>query len=387
MQVIIAGGGVGGLCLAQGLHRAGVRTTVLERDGSAALRAQGYRIHIDDTGDAALRACLPEPLYRLCLDTSNRPGTGRISVLDHRFRELFGTDPAAGEPVHTAVNRLTLRQILLHGLPDVRFGQAVSGYEQRPDGVLVRCADGTELTGDVLVGADGAGSAVRRQLLPAARVTDTQLRCVYGRTALAGADVPDRLLDGFTGVRDRKGHSMALGAFRARRAPAEAAAELASGPVLDAVPDYLMWAVVARGKDFAGSDEELWSCDGAALHELALRLIRRWHPVLRGLLTSADPASCFPVAIRSAEPVDAWPPGRVTVLGDAIHVMTPAGGVGANTALRDAARLTAALAAVDRGERPLAEAVGEYEADLREHGFAAVRASMENATRALIRAG
>jgi glycine/D-amino acid oxidase-like deaminating enzyme len=74
MRVIIIGGGLGGLCLAQGLHRAGVRVTVYERDPTAAIRQQGYRIHIDSRGAGGLHRCLPERLYKLFLATSGRPG-------------------------------------------------------------------------------------------------------------------------------------------------------------------------------------------------------------------------------------------------------------------------------------------------------------------------
>ncbi|MEU0570899.1 NAD(P)-binding protein [Nonomuraea sp. NPDC005983] len=56
-HVFVVGGGLGGLCLAHGLRRAGLGVTVYERDASAALRAQGYRIGLKDTGRRALRAC------------------------------------------------------------------------------------------------------------------------------------------------------------------------------------------------------------------------------------------------------------------------------------------------------------------------------------------
>jgi 2-polyprenyl-6-methoxyphenol hydroxylase-like FAD-dependent oxidoreductase len=81
------------------------------------------------------------------------------------------------------------------------------------------------------------------------------------------------------------------------------------------------------------------------------------------------------VRIRTSPPVSAWPPSRVTLLGDAIHAMTPARGSGANTALRDAALLSRALAraAADGGD--LVAPVGEYEKQMRAYGYAAVAAS------------
>lgn len=62
MHVLIAGGGIGGLCLAQALRANGVSAAVYERDSSPAGRAEGYRLHINPAGARSLRACLPAPL-------------------------------------------------------------------------------------------------------------------------------------------------------------------------------------------------------------------------------------------------------------------------------------------------------------------------------------
>jgi len=71
------------------------------------------------------------------------------------------------------------------------------------------------------------------------------------------------------------------------------------------------------------------------------------------------------------------------VLGDAIHLMPPIGGLGGNTALRDAHLLGRLLPAVHRGERELVAAIGDYESEMREYGAAAVRYSLEQKDQAL----
>jgi len=76
-----------------------------------------------------------------------------------------------------------------------------------------------------------------------------------------------------------------------------------------------------------------------------------------------------------------WKTTNITLLGDAIHNMTPMAGIGANTALRDAA-LTKTLVAVDRGGTPLLPAIHEYEGEMLDYGFAAVRQSLRNARQA-----
>jgi 2-polyprenyl-6-methoxyphenol hydroxylase-like FAD-dependent oxidoreductase len=84
----------------------------------------------------------------------------------------------------------------------------------------------------------------------------------------------------------------------------------------------------------------------------------------------------FVVRIRTSPAIAAWPPSRVTVLGDAIHAMSPAGGSGANTALQDALQLCRALTAADGGGDIIA-AVGQYEQRMREYGYAAIAASAQ----------
>jgi 2-polyprenyl-6-methoxyphenol hydroxylase-like FAD-dependent oxidoreductase len=362
MRVLIAGSGVGGLCLAQGLRGAGIEVTVFERDTAIAVREQGYRIHIDDNGGGALQRCLPEDLFELYLSTSTKLGPAGVRVLDHKGRQLAEFPPGTGEQVHTAVNRLTLREILAHGLDDaLRFDAQVTGFVEHDDRVEVCLANGDRITGDVLVAADGSNSLIRKRLLPDAELIDTGLRCVYGRTPLDAVDVPAQMRHGFTSVADGRGHSMALAVFDPRQP--------ITAPFLTPVTGYLMWAVITRATRWHSDDPR-------ALHELATKLIKRWQPALREFVARAEVGACLAVPIRSSVPVPPWPTGRTTLLGDAIHAMTPAGGKGANTALRDAALLTAQLTEVERGTARLGVALGEYEARMREYGFAAVTESL-----------
>ncbi|WP_327403947.1 FAD-dependent monooxygenase [Streptomyces sp. NBC_01288] len=81
-------------------------------------------------------------------------------------------------------------------------------------------------------------------------------------------------------------------------------------------------------------------------------------------------------------PVPAWHPSRITLLGDAVHAMSPAGGIGANTALRDAGLLAAALGKAAHG-RPIIDALADYESVMTGCGFDAVRTSADNGRRML----
>src|SRR5918992_4662643 len=126
LNVLIAGAGLGGLALAQGLRQAGIGVTVYERDPSPNHRPQGYRIHVDAAGHAALAECLPADLFELYVATSTRtPKTPLAVFFDHEFNQIRVGETRAGDTsprAPSAVNRLTLRQILLARLGDsVRF--------------------------------------------------------------------------------------------------------------------------------------------------------------------------------------------------------------------------------------------------------------------------
>jgi 2-polyprenyl-6-methoxyphenol hydroxylase-like FAD-dependent oxidoreductase len=220
-----------------------------------------------------------------------------------------------------------------------------------------------------VIGADGVGSAVRGQLLPHATVRDVGLRCIYGRMPIdAGTDglVPEDFHRGFCWVADDDGYGAGFAPVRFRSRPPGAS-------------DYLMTTLVATSQRLGLTDEELFGLSPVELWQIAVRATESWHPVLRRLLAHADPDTFFPIVIRAGERLDAWPSGPVTLLGDAIHTMPPTGGVGANTALQDAATLSGALLAAARGGTSLTEAVAAYERVMLPRGFDTIENSLRMA--------
>jgi 2-polyprenyl-6-methoxyphenol hydroxylase-like FAD-dependent oxidoreductase len=374
LRVAIAGAGLGGLCLAQGLARAGAAVTVYERDAAMDSRRQGYRLYVDARAGLALQRCLPAELFDAFLATCGQPGRC-FTVLSERLRVLHrvagdpAADPMAPATLSTSVHRQTLREILADGV-DIRFARAVTGFSADQDAVTVDLADGGSVQADLLVGADGVTSAVRQRYLPDASTVDTGSRCVYGRTPLTAEVLellPEPVLDGFTAVVGGA-IGMALGTVRFRTPPSSI---VTPGLRLTPVGDYVMWALAGPYDEFRVPAQELGGLDAGRLHRMVEGMVRSWHPRLRGLVARADVIETFLVRVRASVPVPAWPPSRVTVLGDAIHAMSPARGSGANMALRDAQRLCEALTACDE----LPDAVGRYEAEMREYGYAAVEAS------------
>jgi 2-polyprenyl-6-methoxyphenol hydroxylase-like FAD-dependent oxidoreductase len=296
-------------------------------------------------------------------------------VIDDQLRELSSTPhigpPNEGPRPHTAVNRRTLRQILLGRLGDsLRFGSTVVGYEEAGDRVTVKLDDGSTEEGDLLVGADGIRSAVRAQRLPQTTVVEAGVEGlgVFGRSPLPPAlqeEIPSMLLDGFVIATNQRGGMLAMGAFNPRRPPAEAAAELAPDVTVDPVDDYMMVSGSLAPDTHVPPSHEWTEETPAMLRDSMLRAVEGWHPALRGIVARIDPATVFAIPFGRLEPTPAWEPSRVTLLGDAIHAMLPTLGQGANTALGDAARLNSRLA--DFSD-PIG-AVAEYEQEMRDHVY------------------
>jgi 2-polyprenyl-6-methoxyphenol hydroxylase-like FAD-dependent oxidoreductase len=385
MRTLIIGGGIGGLCLAQGLRQAGVDVAVYERDQSARGRMQGYRLRISPEGERALRECLPPRAQELLTATSNMRHEEGLAAYDEQLDPQWApefTDPRGDAPDKVdAVDRLTLRRVLLAGLDDVvRFGKRFTHCERVAGKVVAHFADGGTATGDVLVAADGANSQVRAQLRPADRARDLGVRAILSRTPRAGAieaGLPPVLRDRFVNVTGSNGLRLALMPMVFRTPPREAAERLWPGLGFDETQDYYM-SVFSVHRDVLGvPDDVFFAMGGAELCELVLERTADWHPDLRGVFAHAEAEETYPLALRVTLPVEPWEPGNVIPLGDAVHTMPPTGGVGANAAMRDASLLCRALAAVSRGERSLPDAVAEYQADMVQYATEATRMSLK----------
>ncbi|MFI6602207.1 FAD-dependent oxidoreductase [Nonomuraea sp. NPDC050536] len=378
-HIAIIGGGIGGLCLAQGLKKAGHRVTVYERDRTSGDRLQGYRVHIDPNGARALRDCLPGHLWQAFLDTAGVSGQD-FGFLTERMERLLLIETAkAADPAddHHSVSRITLRQVLLSGMEDVvRFGKTFERYERLADGrVRLFFEDGTSETADIVVAADGGNSRVRKQYLPHAQRVDTHITTIAGKFPLTPQTkrlVADRLVAGPNSVIPPVGmglfcapHELGDDVPRAGIGSTEQA-----GALMDNTGSYVLWAFGATIDRFPPDISEM---SGKQLKDTVVRMIQTWHPDLRKLVELSHPDTVSLLPIRTSIPIEPWQASNITLLGDAIHSMTPMRGIGANTALRDARLLCQALTS---GQDPV-RAIAGYEERMREYGFAAVRDSMK----------
>lgn len=394
--VLIVGAGIGGLCLAQGLKKHGIPCKVFERDPSATARLQGYRLRINNDGYDALEANLPADLLELYLQ-SNAAFEPGIAILDaltgekaapkaHHLKFPVAADggdaargpppppPAgAGNPAHVfASDRTALRAALAAKLtPDeLRFGRTFKKFSLLSDGVEIEFESGQVERGSLLVGGDGINSRVRRQLLPGkTRLLDTDGRALYGKTPLTPefeAAFAQAALAKTTLVTDRDPH-ISLFTEPMRFSPASRKFTAAHGHALP--PDYLYWVLVARSGILKASGE----ATPKQLQDLSLRVTSHWSSSLREVFAHQQLEFTALVKISTLEPqYKPWPSSRVTLIGDAIHAMPPAG-VGANTALRDARVLAQSL--VENGVG--VDAIAAYEAQMRDYAIDAITSSLD----------
>ena len=393
VDIAIVGAGPGGLALVQGLKKHGIAVAAFERDTVRDDYVQGFRLRMHQRGIDALKANLPPTLFAVFEETSGVAPATSIAV-DERLRPLAdrGRSQREEAALYTrSVSRITLRQVLLSGLDDiVHYGKRFERYETQADGTVIAFfADGSAVHANLLVGADGASSAVRGQLVPGWRLAETGKRRLAGKLGLAAAEkhgIPELLLDNNVSVRpQRGGRSMMITTHRVDPAAFARHGLIGSndpghaghtGLHFDNTASYVWWNT-AYDEGELGRDDALAALDGAGLIDVLLARIGDWDAGLQRLVRHSDPSSVGFLRVHTSQPGARWPVGPVTLLGDAIHSMTYFRALGANSALYDAGRLTAELAAARLHGKPQVRAIADYEADMRQHGEEAVRNSLD----------
>ncbi|MGW7350696.1 FAD-dependent monooxygenase [Streptomyces sp. NPDC054784] len=322
-RVAVVGAGIGGLAAAGALLRAGALVDVHEQEPVP--REAGVGMHLAPNACRVLFGWgLEEPLRAVAV----RPEAMEVRTGDGKLlarRPMGGTwEQEYGAP-HLTLLRSDLHALLATRVPTehLRLGARLTGYEASGDGVRLRFADGRESAADLLVGADGAHSVVRR--------------------AVAGEHRP--VLSGASALRGR---------VPAERVPALAPdtlyvwvgrdARLLAVPV-DAGRQFTYVAVVPAPA--TTPVEESWT--GTGDHAELAAAFAGWHDDVAELVRAAGTPGRW--TLHDREPLTRWGHGPVTLLGDAAHPMLPHHGQGAGQALEDAVGLAHFLDGTPEGLR------------------------------------
>lgn len=320
---VVVGAGIGGLAASIALRRAGHEVRTLERADE--LREAGHGITLWSNAMRVLRRldCASRVLaVASALERGElRSSDGRVLVVT----PVGAVSRALGEP-SVALSRTDLQEALSSALPEgaIELNSRCTAVETRGDRALVKLENGRELSADVVVGADGINSVVR--------------------AALHGASAPSYA--GYSCWR-------ALANFEHAALPAGQAFE--------------SWGPGARfGAVSIGRGRVYWFCshnappgqrDDDVTHALLARFAG-WHAPIRSLIEATSPAAIQRLDILERPVRQPWWRGRVVLLGDSAHAMTPNLGQGACLAIEDAltlanvfdaeANVEAALAAYER---------------------------------------
>jgi FAD-dependent urate hydroxylase len=316
VDILIAGGGIGGLALARGLAGCGHRVRVLEQ--APQLRTGGAAVTIFSNGAAAL-AGLGAPLHGFGgrLDALRFDAAGGRTMVT---ADLTVLARRTGFPV-TSVPRNRLIEHLAQAVP-VEFSREIVDVQVHPDGVTAIDATGERYEADVVVGADGHRSAVRRAVLDPAPAVENEWTTWQGLSPV----LPE-LAEGTTGV-CVVGRAGLVGL-------------LPSGDGL------LMWWFDVH-RPLVGSP-------AAALADR----FAGYGPLVERLHEEIRDADLEPFRHVTHRVPDRWGDGGSTLLGDAAHAFPPTQAQGANQALEDAWLLSRALRA---GPADVPAALRRYEA-------------------------
>ncbi|KAH8646774.1 hypothetical protein BX600DRAFT_155724 [Xylariales sp. PMI_506] len=370
MHVMIAGGGIVGLTIAQGCRENGIPYTVYERDLEGE-RSQGWSITLHWCLQALERTIGPQRSARLpesVVDSSLKNDEGNFLFLNAKTCETRFRIPPSKRRLR--LNRQKLRTVLTDGL-NIQEGKKLERVEEIEGGVRAHFADGTSAEGTILIGADGNNSNVRKFLLPEDHALTRLPVWLVGVTRRFTPEqaAPIRALDPllFQALHPDTSNYLWYSIQDCFPEPdgrlsfdaLVIISWIAKDPVADAIPETSRERIAMMKRRAEGFAEPLRSIVMDIPDDL-----EKTTPLKLGDFPCRD-----------------WDNhgGLVTLAGDAAHAMTMFRGEGANHGILDAALLVDQLKRIHKGEADQKAALDVYEAEVRERTHRAVLLSREAA--------
>jgi 2-polyprenyl-6-methoxyphenol hydroxylase-like FAD-dependent oxidoreductase len=371
--VIIIGGGIIGLTLAQALRQRSIPYLIYERDANVDFRGPGWALSIH-WAKAILEQLLPVSVFNELPNAFVNPEAvhnGEKGAFVHynalTAEKLFRVPPSE----RLRLRRQSFRQVLLSGI-DVEWSRKFSSFTKNEDGTIVaHFEDGTRSpSGAVIVGCDGAHSKVRRALLPDASGNhQLPVRCL-GVTVILPSSIakPMRDLDPyFMQMGDQKQNVFVFFSFLD-----------VPGSNHRADPDSYACQIFMSWPENALQDMPTNPPDQIAFMK---HVTEDWAEPFHSII-KAIPEDTISISV----PLEDWAPrpwdnhnGAVTLAGDAAHTMTMYRGEGFNQGLADLKGLVLSLEQLYKPEADWLKqremVIGPYEDQMRKRTLPAVLAS------------
>jgi 2-polyprenyl-6-methoxyphenol hydroxylase-like FAD-dependent oxidoreductase len=381
--ILISGAGVCSLLFAQSLLRASIPFLIFEKDGSIDFRAQGYRLRLSPEGLNAAESVLgPEGFQRFWDKCGKTGGSGSTAIdaitgsnisepAKDENREKAGEEKVKGLSESLAsrngmvvgISRGDMRKLFLSGCESfIHWSHYVTGYELTPSGVRAVFADGSKsVEGEMLVGGEGIYSKVAKQLSQGrVKVYDTGARGIHGQAPTGAFKGLGEGVWRITDDSNPNGRVFVITNVR-------------SGDMDD--PNVQFGWTMGSQPGVIKAPNDDYSMIGTPAAEIAKALTATWHPRLKPLFEDMveSEATFWKITCSTPTGVPEWQSEpRVTIIGDAAHSMTPAGGNGANTAFRDSALLGRLLTEAGGYKNGVTAA---YEREMRVYASEAVKLS------------
>jgi salicylate hydroxylase len=346
-NVVVVGGGIGGLFAANALIAHGLRVSVYEQAPSLGEVGAGVFLTPNSV----------RQLQRVGLGPAVEERGARVGA-DSRYFRHDGTPIApvqvtdsAGWNATFGMHRADLVEMLAAALPPgvVHIGHRCSGFEQTGNVVRVSFANGAAVEGDIVIAADGIHSELRQYVTPPSRPVFHG--SVAYRGVIAHRRIPHWPTDSWLMWLGKSKHFLTF--------------PLRGGELINYV-------------GFVPADQEMkesWSAPGDP--EILREEFAGWDPRIGSLLSQVE--ATFRWALYDREPLPGWTRGRLTLLGDAAHPMLPHLGQGANQSIEDGMALATILASANRATAPAA--LLAYERLRRERVALVQRGARENGLR------
>ena len=384
--ILISGAGLASLLFAQSLLRASIPFLIFEQDSSISFRAQGYRLRLSAEGLDAIESVLGPKDFQRFWDICGKTGGGGFAAIDAKTGSKLPS-PAEdgilakdekpkipGERLESrggkiiGISRGEMRKFFLEGCePFICWSHRITGYEVTSSGVRAIFADGSKsIQGQMLVAGDGLRSKIATQVSQGKlKVYDTGARGIHGQAPTTAFKDLGEGVWRMTDDSNPNGRVFVITNVR-------------SGDMDD--PDVQFGWTMGAQPGVIKAPNDNYALIGRPAAEMVKALTADWHPRLKPLFDemAESEAAFWKITCSTPTGVPEWRnEPRVTVIGDAAHSMTPAGGIGANTAVRDSALLGRLLSEAGGYEGGVTAA---YEREMRVYASEAVRTSYGLAT-------